>query len=82
MMGLVQKLGGLYEKQKEVIHQMTDQIIAGETGGNNHEKEESERKLAELTSQLETTQVWMECMQSHGWYERLGFILISFSLLS
>jgi len=57
LMGLSQKLGGMYEKQNEVFHQMTDQLLAGETGGNNYDKEESERKLAELKRQLEATQV-------------------------
>ncbi|KAG0050871.1 hypothetical protein BGZ83_004345 [Gryganskiella cystojenkinii] len=66
MMEFVQKLGGMYEKQKEVIHQMTDQIIANQfaTGDNNndddeinnHDKEESDRRIAELNRQLETTQ--------------------------
>ncbi|KAF8919380.1 hypothetical protein BGZ52_012428, partial [Haplosporangium bisporale] len=54
MMGLLTRLGGMHEKQKEVIHQMTDQIIAGETDrGSNLEME---MKLQENTRKLETTQ--------------------------
>lgn len=57
LMGLSQRLGGMYEKQNEVFHQMTDQLLSGETGGNNNDREESETKLAELTRQLEETRV-------------------------
>ncbi|KAG0035950.1 hypothetical protein BGZ82_004901 [Podila clonocystis] len=54
MMGLLTRLGGMYEKQKEVIHQMTDQLIAGETGqGSNREME---KKLQGSTLKLETAQ--------------------------
>ncbi|GJJ78818.1 hypothetical protein EMPS_11177 [Entomortierella parvispora] len=60
MIGLAQKLGGMYEKQTEVFHQMTDQLLAGETGGSNHDKEESESKIAELTQQLQETKAELE----------------------
>ncbi|KAG0082643.1 hypothetical protein BGZ92_011534, partial [Podila epicladia] len=54
MMGLLTRLGGMYEKQKEVIHQMTDQIIAGETGLGS--SLDMERKLEENTRKLATAQ--------------------------
>lgn len=55
MIGLLTRLGSMYEKQKEVIHQMTDQIIAGETGQGS--SLEMERKLQENVRKLETAQV-------------------------
>ncbi|KAF9923214.1 hypothetical protein FBU30_006732 [Linnemannia zychae] len=54
MMGLVQKLGAMCEKQKEVIHQMTDQIIEGDS----HRAQqpmldtESQEKIQILNKQL------------------------------
>ncbi|KAG0355832.1 hypothetical protein BG005_005238 [Podila minutissima] len=54
MIGLLTRLGSMYEKQKEVIHQMTDQIIAGETGQGS--SLEMERKLQENVRKLETAQ--------------------------
>lgn len=67
MMGLLTRLGGMYEKQKEVIHHMTDQIIAGETGrGSNLEME---KKMQEDTRKLETVQVCSTACRA----KRFGF---------
>lgn len=58
MMGLVQKLGAMCEKQKEVIHQMTDQIIAGETCSQQPVVDpEAEEKLRKVHRQLADVQV-------------------------
>lgn len=60
MMGLVQKLGVMCEKQKEVIHQMTDQIIAGESRAQQQQPvvdSEAEERLQELHRQLTVFQV-------------------------
>ncbi|KAK3845140.1 MAG: hypothetical protein J3R72DRAFT_50829 [Linnemannia gamsii] len=66
MVGLVQKLGAMCEKQKEVIHQMTDQIIAGETQSQPPQvvtDPEAEEKAKELSKQL--ADVWNELEESN-----------------
>ncbi|KAF9134729.1 hypothetical protein BG015_003373 [Linnemannia schmuckeri] len=61
MMGLVQKLGAMCEKQKEVIHQMTDQIIAGETCSQQPTVDpEAEEKLRKVHRQLADVQNELE----------------------
>ncbi|KAG9068078.1 hypothetical protein KI688_011670 [Linnemannia hyalina] len=61
MMGLVQKLGAMCEKQKEVIHQMTDQIIAGETCSQQPVVDsEAEEKLQKVHRQLADVQNELE----------------------
>ncbi|KAF9298919.1 hypothetical protein BGZ88_003425 [Linnemannia elongata] len=61
MMGLVQKLGAMCEKQKEVIHQMTDQIIAGETRSQQPVVDsEAEEKLRKVHRQLADVQNELE----------------------
>ncbi|KAF9546925.1 hypothetical protein EC957_009090 [Mortierella hygrophila] len=61
MMGLVQKLGAMCEKQKEVIHQMTDQIIAGETCSQQLVVDsEAEEKLQKVHRQLADVQNELE----------------------
>ncbi|KAF9910861.1 hypothetical protein EC991_005324 [Linnemannia zychae] len=61
MMGLVQKLGAMCEKQKEVIHQMTDQVIASETRTQPPPQAavdpEAEEKVRALSKQLEDIQI-------------------------
>ncbi|KAG0345368.1 hypothetical protein BG004_003759 [Podila humilis] len=54
MMGLLTRLGVMYEKQKEVIHQMTDQILSAEmrSGPN----PETEGKLQLKTKEVEQAQ--------------------------
>ncbi|KAF9425155.1 hypothetical protein BGZ94_007795 [Podila epigama] len=51
MMGLLTRLGNMYEKQQEVMHQMTDQIIGGET--TRGPSRESEEKLETLVKDLD-----------------------------
>ncbi|KAF9950702.1 hypothetical protein BGZ72_007673 [Mortierella alpina] len=51
MMGLLLQLGGMYEKREEVLHQMTDQIIA-------HQEQPradpiADKKIQELSQELE-----------------------------
>ncbi|KAG0297370.1 hypothetical protein BGZ96_006749 [Linnemannia gamsii] len=63
MMELVQKLGAMCEKQKEVIHQMTDQIIAGESRTQQLQPvvdPEAEEKLQEVHRQLSISQNELE----------------------
>lgn len=55
MMGLFLQLGGMYEKKEEVIHQMTDQIIA-------HQEQpradpSADKMIQELKQELETVKV-------------------------
>ncbi|KAF9130398.1 hypothetical protein BGX30_013541 [Mortierella sp. GBA39] len=65
MMGLVQKLGAMCEKQKEVIHQMTDQIIAGETCSQQPVVDsETEEKLQKVHRQLADAQNELEKSKS------------------
>ncbi|KAG0271042.1 hypothetical protein BGZ95_001216 [Linnemannia exigua] len=70
MMGLVQKLGAMCEKQKEVIHQMTDQIIAGETQTQPPQvvaDPEAEEKIKELSKQLVEVQNELEESKKAKW---------------
>ncbi|KAG0379915.1 hypothetical protein BGX24_011079 [Mortierella sp. AD032] len=70
MMGLVQKLGAMCEKQKEVIHQMTDQIIAGETQSQPPQvvaDPEAEEKVKELSKQLADVQNELEESNKAKW---------------
>ncbi|KAF9438894.1 hypothetical protein BGZ76_003254 [Entomortierella beljakovae] len=52
---LILKLGGMYEKQKEVIHQMTDQLISNET--QTEKNSESNEKIEELTHELQDAKI-------------------------
>ncbi|KAF8945333.1 hypothetical protein BGZ47_002877 [Haplosporangium gracile] len=61
MMELIQKLGAMCEKQKEVIHQMTDQIIAGETRSQQPTVDpEAKEKLRKVQRQLADVQNELE----------------------
>ncbi|KAG0218573.1 hypothetical protein BGX33_006711 [Mortierella sp. NVP41] len=64
MMGLVQKLGAMCERQKEVIDQMTDQIISAESRPQPQLQlqadPEAEEKLKSLTKQLADVQKELE----------------------
>ncbi|KAF9131727.1 DDB1- and CUL4-associated factor 12 [Mortierella sp. 14UC] len=71
MMSLVQKLGAMCEKQTEVIHQMTDQIIAGETRTQLPPQvvvdPEAEEKVKALSKQLEDVQNELEESKKAKW---------------
>jgi predicted molibdopterin-dependent oxidoreductase YjgC len=71
MMGLIQKLGAMCEKQQEVIHQMTDQIIAGESRTQQHPvvDPEVEEKLREVHRQLTVVQV-RDCLRRSSQFLR------------
>ncbi|KAF9172903.1 hypothetical protein BGX20_004598 [Mortierella sp. AD010] len=58
---LLQKLGGMYEKQKEVIHQMTDQIIASET--RSERDSEADEMIQEMTHELKVVKAELDEMK-------------------
>ncbi|KAG0019601.1 hypothetical protein BGZ80_005564 [Entomortierella chlamydospora] len=58
---LLQKLGGMYEKQKEVIHQMTDQIIASET--RSERDPEADEMIQEMARELKVVKAELDEMK-------------------
>ncbi|KAF9117052.1 hypothetical protein BGX27_005602 [Mortierella sp. AM989] len=61
---LLQRLGGMCEKQKEVIHQMTDQIIANEM--QTERDPEAEERIQDMAQELKDVRAELDQMKKRN----------------